>query len=112
MTRKNLIIIYHAHAGRDFREIAEKIHALDASITIFCVPDPEWRHTTLTVAMGAIFKLPIKRGPILGNRQIAKLAQQDILRAHVHADDIPPAPLCPLPRGVPQLFSELLADGL
>jgi hypothetical protein len=90
MTRRNLILIHRGHAERDFREIAEKVHALDRSITVFCVPanleaaipDPEWRYPTLTVAMGSDFKLPIKRGPVLKNHQISKLDQQDVLRAH------------------------------
>ncbi len=88
--RRNLILIHRSHAGRDFREIGEKIHALDPSIAIFGVPgnlattlpDSEWRYPTLTVAMGADFRLPIKRGPILGNHEIPKLDQQDMLRAH------------------------------
>ena len=90
MTRRNLILIHRGHADRDFREIAEKVHALDSSITIFCVPasleakipDAEWRYPTLTVATTWNFNLPIKRGPVLKNHQIGKLAQQDILRQH------------------------------
>jgi hypothetical protein len=90
MIRRNLIIIHRGYAARDFREIAEKVHAFDRNMTVFAVPqnltatlpDAEWRYPTLTVAMGSDFKLPIRRGPVLKNYQIAKLDQQDILRAH------------------------------
>lgn len=75
---------------RDFQEIAEKVHALDSSITVFCVPanvegpipDSEWRYPTLTVAVTAKFRLPIKRGTVLKNRQISKLDQQKTFRRH------------------------------
>src|SRR6478609_4924042 len=67
MTRRNLILIHRNHAGRDFREIGQKVHALDQSIAIFGIPgnlattlpDSEWRYPTLTVAMGADFRMPI-----------------------------------------------------
>lgn len=99
MIRKNLIIVHRSHAGQDFKEIGEKIRRLDASIAVFGVPgnlatrlpDSEWRYRTLTVAMGAKFKLPVKRGPVLENHEIPKLAQQDILGAH----GIPTPPALP-----------------
>jgi hypothetical protein len=87
MTRRNLILIYRGLAyDRDFNEIAERVHSHDPRITIFSlpanlettIPDAEWRYPTLTVALTAKYKLPIKRGPILQNHQIGKLAQQDI----------------------------------
>ncbi len=91
MTRRNLILIHRGIAyERDFEEIAEKVHALDRSITVYCVPanvdanipDAEWRYPTLTVALTPKYKLPIKRGHVLKNHQIGKLAQQDTLRNH------------------------------
>lgn len=89
MSRRNLILL---HRGRDyendFREIAEKVHAIDPTITVVYafaglkanIPDSEWRFPTLTVAMCETFELPIKRGPVLRNFPINKFDQQEILR--------------------------------
>jgi hypothetical protein len=116
MTRRNLILIHRGVAyERDFNEIAEKVNALDRSITVFAlpakldaaIPAAEWRYPTLTVAMTSKFKLPIKRGPIMKNQQIGKLAQQDILRQH----GIATPPALPFTFGMmldPIIFGELV----
>jgi len=89
MTRKNLILLYRGpEYHQDFEEIADKVHALDPDITVFflfagldaALPDAEWEHPTLTIALCSEFKLPVRRGPILRNHLIDKLDQQDILR--------------------------------
>jgi hypothetical protein len=114
MTRRNLILIHRGNAyERDFEEIAEKVYAIDPSITVFVVPGhlggalpaTEWRYPTLTVALTSKFKLPIRRGPILQTQQIGKLAQQDILRQH----GIPTPPALPFTFGMtldPVIFGD------
>ncbi len=82
----------------------KRFMSLDRSITIFSlwagveapIPDAEWQYPTLTVALTPKYKLPIKRGRILQNRQIGKLAQQDILRQH----GIPTPPALPFTFGM------------
>jgi len=91
MSRKNLILLHRGpRYENDFREIAEKVNALDPSITVIylhaglnaSLPDAEWGFPTLTVALCEEFHLPIKRGPVLKNHPIDKFRQQDIFRKH------------------------------
>lgn len=91
MSRKNLILLHRGpRYENDFREIGERVHALDPSITIIYlsagldakIPDPEWQFPTLTVAMCDVFKLPLRRGTLLKNHPIDKFGQQDSLRRH------------------------------
>lgn len=90
MSRKNLILLHRGpRYEADFKEIAERVHALDPTITVIYlyagldaqIPDAEWQFPTLTVALCEIFKLQIKRGPVLRNHPIDKFRQQAILRA-------------------------------
>lgn len=100
MTRqnRNLVLVHRGvEYEKDFAEIAEKVNALDRSITIYHLPmwlDADlpvsaWRYPTLTVALNSTFSIPIRRGPILKNTPIGKLRQQEIFRAN--GIDTPPA---------------------
>ena len=116
MSRLNLIIIHRGpDYERDFAEIAAKIMAREDGIRVHCVasngqaelPAEIWQHPTLTVAFLAKFKLKVRRGPVLANRMIGKLAQQDIFRRH----GIPTPPSLPFSFGMkldPILFGEFV----
>lgn len=87
MTRRNLILIHRGpEYEQDFEEISTKVYALDPDITIYSLaagstdqlPDVAWQRPTLTVALNSKFNLTVKRGPILKNHQISKLAQHKI----------------------------------
>lgn len=91
MTKRNLIIIHRGpEYKRDFDEIAAKVNALDRNITIYHLADTlkvdlpisAWQFPTLTVSLSAKFGIPIRRGPILKNYAIGKLAQQEMFRRH------------------------------
>jgi hypothetical protein len=89
MPERNLVII---HRGpdyvRDFREISDRITAIDPEISVFAIdartsrvmPDDAWARPTLTVALLAKFAAQIRRGPILANRAIHKTGQYHIFR--------------------------------
>ena len=87
MTRRNLILIHRGpEYEQDFAEISAKVFALDPDITIYSLatrsteqlPEAAWQRPTLTVALNAKFYLKVKRGPVLKNYQIDKLAQHRI----------------------------------
>jgi hypothetical protein len=90
MPERNLVII---HRGpdyvRDFREISDRITAIDPEISVFAIdartsrvmPDDAWARPTLTVALLAKFAAQIRRGPILANRAIHKTGQYHIFQA-------------------------------
>lgn len=89
MTRKNLIIIHRGERyDRDFSEIAEKVFALDESITTYflgChareqIPEAEWRYPTLVVALAPTFQLQIQRGHVIRNRLMPKTEQAERAR--------------------------------
>lgn len=89
MTRRNLILIHRGpEYEEDFKEISEKIFALDPDITIYALaagsddqlPEAAWQRPTLTVALNPVFNLRVRRGPVLKNYQIDKLVQQRIFR--------------------------------
>jgi hypothetical protein len=89
MSPRNLVLIHRGpRYERDFQEIAEKVNALDRSITVYHLPsslDVElpvsaWQHPTLTVSITETFRLPIRRGPVLRNAAVPKLVQQEIFR--------------------------------
>lgn len=91
MPKRNLILIHRGpQYQRDFDEIAEKVNALDRDITVYHLPAgleaelpvAAWQYPTLTVSLVSAFRLPIRRGPILRNEAIQKLAQQDIFRKY------------------------------
>ena len=79
----NLILIHRGtHYERDFAEIAQRIAELGHGIRVLCVSPNEaglpaeiWRDPTLTVAFLAKYRLEVRRGPVLANRMIGKLAQ-------------------------------------
>ena len=84
MTRRNLILIHRGpEYEQDFEEISAKVFALDSDITIYSLatgstdqlPEAAWQRPTLTVALNSEFNLKIKRGPVLKNHQMSKLAQ-------------------------------------
>ncbi len=89
MIRRNLVLIHRGpDYARDFTEIARKVAARDPEIAVFHLPvklkaelpAEAWERPTLTVALSRDFAMPIRRGPILRNRPIGKLAQQEIFR--------------------------------
>lgn len=116
MTKKNLIIIHRGpEYEQDFHDIATKVNALDRGITVYHLPWAlkvelplgAWQHPTLTIALTSKFALPIRRGPILRNRAIPKLAQQEMFRSH----GIPTPPALPFRFGMkldPILFGEFV----
>ena len=88
MAERNLILIHRGpEYARDFDAIAERVSAIDPGITVHCIdhratramPEEDWQRPTLTVALMAGFKAPIRRGPILKNRSINKTVQYRIL---------------------------------
>jgi hypothetical protein len=87
MPERNLIIIHRGpEYVRDFTEIAERISAIEPSISVFCIDstttramaDDAWKRPTLTVALMSRFKTDIRRGPVLANRAIHKTGQYRI----------------------------------
>lgn len=114
MAQRTLIIIHRGpDYERDFDEIAAKIHALDRGITVYHLPaghrtelpESAWRHPSLCVALVSRFRVPIRRGPVLRNQKIGKLAQQEIFRRH----GIPTPPSLPFRFGMtldPILFGD------
>lgn len=116
MIKRNLIIIHRGPSyQRDFDEIADKVLALDRNISTYVappairgeLPSDIWQRPTLTVALLAKHKIDIRRGPVLTNRAIEKLAQQDLFRKH----GIPTPPAMPFRFGMtvdPMLFGEFV----
>lgn len=91
MSLRNLVLIHRGpEYEKDFDEIAAKVNALDRHITVYHLPaalDAElpvsaWQYPTLTVSLTSRFRIPIRRGPVLKNRAIGKLAQQEVFRQH------------------------------
>lgn len=89
VTKRNLILIHRGpEYVEDFEEIAAKVESLDRDITVYYaahrakvrLPATAWAHPTLTVSLVDNFLLPVERGPILRNRMVEKLDQQDIFR--------------------------------
>lgn len=113
---RNLILIHRsgAHYEQDFAGIARRIAALGQGIRVLCtgprqpaLPPEVWRNPTLTVAFLAKYKLKVERGPVLANRTIGKLAQQEIFRRH----GIPAPPSLPFRFGMkldPIVFGEFV----
>jgi hypothetical protein len=89
MPERNLVIIHRGpEYVRDFRDISDRITAIDPAISVFAIdsrtsrvmPDDAWTRPTLTVALLAKFKANIRRGPTLVNRAIHKTGQHHIFR--------------------------------
>lgn len=89
MVRRNLILIHRGpEYEQDFKEISDKIFAMDPDITIYSLaagssdqlPEAAWQRPTLTVALNSVFNLKVRRGPVLKNYQIGKLAQHRIFQ--------------------------------
>lgn len=87
MTRRNLILIHRGpEYEADFDDISRRVFALDEDITIYStaagasvqLPKEAWARPTLTVALVQNFNLQIKRGAVLKNSPISKLAQAKI----------------------------------
>jgi hypothetical protein len=116
MTRRNLILIHRGpEYEEDFLEIVSRVRALDGDISVYPVPSsmgeelPEsvWQFPTLTIALVAKFKVPIRRGPVLKNHSIEKLEQQALFRKH----GIPTPPALPFRFGMkldPILFGDFV----
>ena len=116
MTRRNLVLIHRGlEYEQDFREISEKIFIIDPDITIYSLsagstdqlPEAAWQRPTLTVALSSAFNLKVRRGPVLKNHQIDKLAQHKIFREA----GIPTPPMLPFQFGMmldPIIFGEFV----
>jgi hypothetical protein len=116
MTRRNLILIHRGpEYEQDFEEISAKVLALDPDITIYSLaagstdqlPESAWQRPTLTVALNSKFNLKVKRGPILKNHQISKLAQHRIFQDA----DLPTPPTLPFRFGMqldPIMFGDFV----
>lgn len=113
---RNLILIHRGlEYARDFDEIAAKVNARDRSISVYHLPGAlkadlpvsAWQYPTLTVSLVSKFRLPVRRGPVLKNEAIEKLAQQEIFRRN----GIPTPPAQPFRFGMkldPILFGEFV----
>lgn len=116
VAKRNLIIIHRGpEYERDFDEIAVKVNALDRDITVYHLPDAlkvelpvsAWQYPTLTVSLCSKFRLPVRRGPVLKNYQIGKLAQQELFRRN----GIATPPFAPFRFGIkldPIMFGEFV----
>ena len=116
MTRRNLIIIHRGpEYTKDFDEIADKVNALDPRITVYHMPPSyrdglptgAWDSPTLTVALLAKFSFTVHRGPVLMNKAMEKLDQQDVFRKN----NIPYPPAMPFRCGMtldPILFGDFV----
>ena len=89
MAKRNLILIHRGpEYEQDFTEIARKVTAIDKDITAYSVdhsstaqlPSLVWLWPTLVVAFTPQYRLHVKRGTILKNSQIEKLAQYETFR--------------------------------
>jgi hypothetical protein len=87
MKKFNLVLIHRgSEYERDFKEIADKIVAIDPSIAVHCIDpratnvmrDEDWQRPSLTVALLAKFKAVLRRGHVLTNRAIHKTGQHHI----------------------------------
>jgi len=116
MGQRNPILVHRRpDYEQDFDEIAGKVNSLERSITIYHppaglsanLPVNAWQHPTLTVSLSSKFRIPVNRGPILSNRPIDKLEQQDIFRRN----GLPTPPALPFRAGMkldPILFGEFV----
>lgn len=116
MSERNLILIHRGpEYEQDFDELAGKVHALDRSLTVYHLPArlntdlpvSAWQYPTLTVSLTSAFRIPVRRGPILSNRPIDKLVQQDVFRRN----GIPTPAALPFHPGMkldPILFGEFV----
>jgi hypothetical protein len=84
MSKRNLILIHRGpHYAKDFGEIAQKVKAIDRSIDFYSVsnvsaeqlPSIVWMWPTLVVALVSNIRMQVKRGTVLRQQQIEKLAQ-------------------------------------
>ncbi|WP_119391373.1 hypothetical protein [Taklimakanibacter lacteus] len=116
MAKRNLIIVHRGpEYEKDFREIAKKVVAIDKDISVYAVPNQStvqlpslaWMWPTLVVSLTSEYRLQIKRGSVLNNLKIEKLAQYKVFR---EADISTPATL-PFQFGTmldPLLFGEFV----
>lgn len=116
MAKRNLILIHRGpEYEQDFTEIARKIRAIDANIAVYAMslsyakplPLMAWIYPTLVVSLVPEFKQQIKRGTVLKNYQIEKLAQHKIFREA----GIPTPPTLPFKIGMmldPVMFGEFV----
>jgi hypothetical protein len=89
MPKRNLILIHRGpEYKQDFKEIAEKVTAIDKDITVYALanssvtqlPSLAWLWPTLVVALTPEYRLQVKRGTVLKNSQIQKFAQYETFR--------------------------------
>ena len=86
MTQRNLILIHRGPEYRaDFSEIAQKVEALDPSITTYVLDhktrtrltDSAWQRPTLVVSLFSEFALRVERGTIIRSHVIDKIVQAE-----------------------------------
>ncbi|MGE0005205.1 MAG: hypothetical protein AB7S92_06405 [Parvibaculaceae bacterium] len=116
MSKRNLILIHRGpEYEKDFKEIARKVTAIDRDITVYALasssmaqlPSLAWMWPTLVVALTPEFRLQVRRGTVLKNTQVEKLAQNEIFRKA----GIPAPPMLPFRFGMtldPLLFGEFV----
>lgn len=116
MAQRNLILIHRGpEYEQDFKEIAQKVTAIDKAITVYTLPNSSlaqlpslaWMWPTLVVALTPEFRLQVKRGTVLKNFQIEKFAQYETFRKA----GIPTPPMLPFRFGMmldPLLFGEFV----
>jgi hypothetical protein len=89
MPARNLILIHRGpEYEQDFQEIARKVTSIDREITVYTLADSSmaqlpslaWMWPTLVVALTPEFRLQIRRGTVLKNSQVQKLAQFEMFR--------------------------------
>lgn len=116
MAKRTLILIHRGpEYVQDFKEIARKVAAIDKDITIYALPHSSteqlpslaWMWPTLIVALMPQFRLQIRRGTVLRNFQITKLAQNEMFQKA----GIPTPPMLPFRFGMmldPVLFGDFV----
>lgn len=116
MAKRNLILIHRGpEYEQDFKEIARKVTAIDKGVTVYALannsmaqlPPLAWMWPTLVVAFTPKYRLQVKRGTVLRNSQIEKLAQYETFRKA----GIPAPPMLPFRFGMtldPLLFGDFV----
>jgi hypothetical protein len=116
MPKRNLILIHRGpEYEQDFKEIARKVTAIDKDIVVYTLgnssmaqlPSLTWMWPTLVVALTSQYRLQVRRGTVLQNSQVEKIAQNEVFRRA----GIPAPPMLPFRFGMtldPLLFGEFV----
>jgi hypothetical protein len=116
MAKRNLILIHRGpEYEQDFKEIAQKVTAIDRDISVYAMPHTYaaqlpslvWMWPTLVVSLIGKYKLQVRRGTVLTNSQVEKFAQYELFRK----GGIPTPPTLPFRFGMtldPMLFGDFV----